>query len=109
MRGKQTDASERNSNLLSCEGRKNCFLIFGVMKAKRNYKKEYKKFQSSKKSKKDRATRNRLRRLLAKKGVVKKGDGKDVHHKGKKVTVMSASKNRGMKEKSRLKGSKRNG
>lgn len=50
-----------------------------------------------------------MRRLLAKKGVVKKGDGKDVHHKGKKVTVMSASKNRGMKEKSRLKGSKRNG
>ena len=39
--------------------------------------------------------------------VVKKGDGKDIHHKGGKVTVMKASKNRGMSEKSRLKGSKR--
>jgi len=80
------------------------------MKAKkRNYKKEYKKFQSSSTQKKRRALRNKLRRRLAKKGKVKKGDGKDVHHKGKRVTVMSASKNRGMKEKSRLKGSKRNG
>ena len=78
------------------------------MKAKkRNYKKEYKKFQKSGKQKKRRALRNKLRRLLAKKGKVKKGDGKDVHHKGNKVVVMSASRNRGMKEKSRLKKSKR--
>lgn len=40
-------------------------------------------------------------------GLVKKGDGKDIHHKGGKVTVMKASKNRGMREKSRLKGSTR--
>ena len=44
-------------------------------------------------------------------GRVKKGDGKDVHHpngvNSKKTKVMSKSKNRGMKEKSRLKGSKR--
>ena len=44
-------------------------------------------------------------------GLVKKGDGMDVHHpKGlysKTVTIITASKNRGKKEKSRLKGSKR--
>ena len=74
---------------------------------KRNYKKEYKKFQSSKKQKKNRAARNRRRRRLLRMGLVKKGDGKDIHHKGGKVTVMKASKNRGMREKSRLKGSKR--
>ena len=40
-------------------------------------------------------------------GLVKKGDGKDIHHKGSKVRIMKASKNRGLAEKSRLKGSKR--
>ena len=40
-------------------------------------------------------------------GLVSKGDGKDIHHKGNKLTVMKSSKNRGMAEKSRLKGSKR--
>ena len=75
--------------------------------SKRNYRKEYGKFQSSKKQKKNRAARNRRRRRLLKMGLVKKGDGKDIHHKGGKVTVMKASKNRGMREKSRLKGSTR--
>lgn len=74
---------------------------------KRNYKKEYKKFQSSKKQKTNRAARNKRRRKLLKMGVVKKGDGKDIHHKGSKIKVMKASENRGMSEKSRLKGSKR--
>jgi hypothetical protein len=78
---------------------------------KRNYKKEYGKFQSSKKSKKDRVARNKSRRKAMKGGLVKKGDGMDVHHpKGlysKTVTIITASKNRGKKEKSRLKGSKR--
>ena len=74
---------------------------------KRNYKKEYKKFQSSKKQKRNRAARNKRRRKFLKMNVVKKGDGKDIHHKGGKVTVMKASKNRGMREKSRLKGSTR--
>lgn len=77
----------------------------------RNYRREYQKFQSSTKAKKDRAARNRVRRKALKSGRVKKGDGKDLHHangiKSDKVTVMSKSKNRGMKEKSRLKGSKR--
>jgi len=40
-------------------------------------------------------------------GLVKKGDGNDIHHKGGKVIVMKASKNRGIAEKSRLRGSKR--
>ena len=49
----------------------------------RNYKKEYKKFQSSAKSKKDRAGRNRARRRLMALGAVSKGDGKDIDHRDK--------------------------
>ena len=74
---------------------------------KRNYKREYEKFQSSKKSKRDRAKRNGLRRLFTRLGKVRKGDGKHVHHEGDKAEVMPASKNLGMPEKSRLTGSKR--
>ena len=75
--------------------------------AKRNYKKEYSKFQSSRTQKKNRALRNKNRRRLTKIGLVRKGDGMDIHHKGGMVKVMKASKNRGIAEKSRLKGSKR--
>ena len=75
--------------------------------SKRNYRKEYDKFQSSRDQKKRRAGRNKRRRRFLKMGLVKKGDGKDIHHKGSKVRVMKASKNRGLAEKSRLKGSKR--
>ena len=78
-----------------------------LMAAKRKYKKEYKKFQSSEEQKKKRAERNKNRDEAEKSGRVKKGDGKDVHHEGKKTTVMPASENRGKKEKSRVKGSKR--
>lgn len=77
------------------------------MPAKRNYKKEYKKFQSSTEQKKKRALRNKNRAKAKKEGRVSKGDGKDIHHKGSKTKVMSKSKNRGMAERSRLKGSKR--
>ena len=49
--------------------------------AKRNYKEEYRKFHSSKKAKKDWASRNKTRRLKIKEGKVKKGDGEDVDHK----------------------------
>lgn len=77
----------------------------------RNYKRDYRKFQSSPEQKRNRARRNRARRLAMKKGIVKKGDGKDLHHdKGinsNHVVVMKASKNRGIIEKSRRKGSKR--
>lgn len=79
--------------------------------AKRNYREEYDKFQSSPEQKKNRAARNGRRMKLVKQGRVKKGDGKDIHHYSVggiiKTKVMSASKNRGIAEKSRLKGSKR--
>tara|TARA_Y100001938_G_C8089024_1_gene433902 strand:+ start:1068 stop:1349 length:282 start_codon:yes stop_codon:yes gene_type:complete len=82
------------------------------MATKRDYKKEYKKFQSSTKAKKDRAARNKARRKALKVGRVRKGDGKDLHHpngiKSSRTTVLSRSNNRGRKEKSRVKGSKRN-
>ena len=47
----------------------------------RNYKKEYKNYQGRPEQKKRRAQRNRVRRLMERLGKVKKGDGKDVHHK----------------------------
>jgi len=73
----------------------------------RDYKDEYEKFQGTPKQKKLRVIRNRNRRKLVAGGRVRKGDGKDIHHVGDKLTVMSASKNRGLPEKSRLKKSKR--
>ena len=51
------------------------------MGVKRNYKKEYAKFQSSDKAKKDRASRNKVRRQALKSGKVKKGDGTSIDHK----------------------------
>jgi len=74
---------------------------------KRDYKDEYKKFQSGGVQKKRRALRNKNRRKMEAGGRVSKGDGMDVHHKGNYVEVMTASKNRGMAEASRLPGSKR--
>ena len=69
--------------------------------AKRDYKAEYKKFQSSTKSKKYRAELNAYNR---KKGTYGNGDGKDASHKGGKIVGFEAeSKNRGRREKSRLK------
>ena len=68
---------------------------------KRDYKAEYKKFQSSTKSKKYRAELNKYNR---KKGTYGNGDGKDASHKGGKIVGFeSQSKNRGRAEKSRLK------
>jgi len=69
--------------------------------AKRDYKDEYKKFQSSTKSKKYRAELNKYNRD---KGTYGNGDGKDASHKGGKIVGFeSEAKNRGRKEKSRLK------
>ncbi len=48
---------------------------------KRNYRKEYDKFQSSSSSKKDRANRNKVRRLALRLKKVKKNDNKDIDHK----------------------------
>lgn len=46
----------------------------------RDYKAEYAKFHSSTASKKDRASRNRVRRAAERKGIVRKGDGRDIDH-----------------------------
>ena len=71
----------------------------------RDYKNEYKKFQSSEKMKKYRAELNRYNR---EKGTYGNGDGKDASHKdGKIVGMEDQSTNRGRAEKSRLIGSKR--
>ena len=70
-------------------------------KKERDYKAEYKKFQSSTKAKKYRAELNKYNR---KKGTYGNGDGKDASHKGGKIVGFeSQSKNRGRAEKSRLK------
>jgi len=71
----------------------------------RDYKKEYREYHSKPKQKKRRAGRNAARRLMELAGRVKKGDGKDVHHKDgntknnsrKNLKVESASKNRSRK------------
>lgn len=48
---------------------------------KRDYKKQYEKYDGKASVKKDRAKRNGARRKLAAEGKVHKGDGKDVDHK----------------------------
>lgn len=47
----------------------------------RNYKQEYEKYHSKPEQKKNRASRNKARRLMEAKGRVRKGDGKDVDHR----------------------------
>ena len=68
----------------------------------RNYKKEYANYQGTSAQKKRRAMRNKVRRMMLRKGKVKKGDGKDVHHKdgnplnskSSNLKVVKRSKNR---------------
>ena len=68
---------------------------------KRDYKTEYKKYGSSKKAKKYRAELNKYNRQ---KGTYGNGDKKDASHKGGKIVGFEEqSKNRGRREKSRLK------
>ena len=71
---------------------------------KRDYKKQYEKYDGKSSVKKDRAARNKARREMEKEGKVRKGDGKEVDHKkplskgGSKsrsnLRVRSASSNR---------------
>lgn len=76
-----------------------------IDEASRDYKHEYEKFQSSPKMRKYRSELNRYNR---KRGTYGNGDGKDASHKNGKIAGFEAqSKNRGRREKSRLKGSKR--
>jgi hypothetical protein len=73
--------------------------------AERDYKAEYRKFQSSRKRKKYRAELNKYNR---EKGVYGNGDGKDASHRnGEIVGYEPESVNRGRIEKSRVKGSRR--
>ena len=70
------------------------------MTKKRNYRKEYDRYHGREEQKKRRAKRNTARKIMERKGRVKKGDGKDVHHttgnpmNNKKLSVKSKSKNR---------------
>lgn len=72
----------------------------------RNYRKEYDNYQGSAKQKSNRAKRGKARRVMEKKGLVHKGDGKDVNHKDgnpqnnstDNLQVMNKSKNRSMHE-----------
>ena len=98
--------------------KKNMFMRFGIKNIKldprnkrkilsfeedRDYKVEYKKFQSSKKMRKYRAELNKYN---LDKGTYGNGDGKDASHKkGKIVGMEDQSVNRGRSEKSRLVGS----
>lgn len=71
----------------------------------RNYGSEYKKYQSSSKQKKRRASRNTARNRMIAAGKAKRGDGKDVAHKNgnpmdnrrSNLKVVPASKNRSFK------------
>ena len=70
----------------------------------RDYKDEYEKFQ------KDKSTyRAKLNKYNRDKGTYGNDDGQDASHNNGKISGFeSSSKNKGKKEKSRLKGSKRN-
>ena len=70
----------------------------------RDYKDEYEKFQKHKSD-----YRAKLNKYNRDKGTYGNGDGKDASHKdGKMSGFVDSSTNKGKKEKSRLKGSKRN-
>lgn len=77
---------------------------------------EYSRFQSSKKAKKDRASRNKARREALREGKVHRGDNKEVHHSDSNpqnssksnLRVVSRTFNRSRRENSRRRGSRRN-
>mgnify|MGYP003135376533 CR=1 FL=1 len=67
----------------------------------RDYKDEYEKFQKHKSG-----YRAKLNKYNRDKGTYGNGDGKDASHENGKITgFVASSKNKGKKEKSRLKGS----
>ena len=82
----------------------------------RDYEREYKRFQSSRKAKKDRAARNKARRQALRDGKVHRGDDKEIDHKNSSaqdnrpsnLRVVSRKFNRSRKENSRRRGSRRN-
>jgi len=62
-----------------------------MAKKKRDYKREYALYHGKPEQIKRRSLRNQSRRELAKAGLVKKGDGKDVHHRNNNPADMSRS------------------
>ena len=83
------------------------FEQFETEETKRDYKAEYKKFQSSPERIK---YRSELVKYNRDKGTYGNKDGKDASHKGGKIVGFEKEgKNRGRAEASRLKGSIRNG
>ena len=52
-----------------------------VMAKKRNYAREYAQFHGKPEEIARRSSRNKARRIMAKNGTVKKGDGRDVDHR----------------------------
>ena len=82
----------------------------------RDYAREYSRFQSSKKAKRDRASRNKARRQAEREGRVHKGDGKEIdhvdsnprHNGSSNLRVVSRRTNRAKRENSRRRGSRRN-
>ena len=105
-------AQERGINPLKWQRNISLLTTFAALVAEydptveeRDYKDEYKKFQSSEKMRKYRSELNRYNR---EKGTYGNRDGKDASHKdGKIVGMEDQSINRGRAEKSRLVGSKR--
>lgn len=82
----------------------------------RDYAREYRRFQSSKKAKRDRASRNKARRQAEREGRVHRGDGKEIdhvdsnprHNTSSNLRVVPRRTNRAKKENSRRRGSRRN-
>ena len=74
-------------------------------KKKRNYKREYAIYHGKPEQIRRRAQRNKSRRAAARAGLVRKGDGKDVHHRDNNphnqsrsnIRIMDKRKNRSMK------------
>lgn len=73
------------------------------MAYKRDYAKEYREYHGTAAQKKRRADRNKARRIAMRKGLVRKGDNKEVDHVGShrtgrlnkvKVRVISRKANR---------------
>lgn len=78
---------------------------------------EYSRFQSSKKAKRDRASRNTARRRAEREGRAHRGDGKEIDHiqglssggsnSRNNIRVVSRKFNRSRKQNSRRRGSRR--
>ncbi len=85
------------------------------MPGTRDYGDEYKKYHSSLKAKRDRASRNAVRRRALRNGTVTKGDSKDIDHENGNprdnspgnLQVMDRRTNRGVKRVKDLKGRNR--